>query len=138
MSNNLSLLAAALDRVVPAVATLPGAGAMGLADVIVKSARQDRRFKAALETVAAALPDGFESMGAETRDEALREIEIAQAEAFGLFLDITYSFYYMRPDVHERLGWHGRTPEPDGNELPPFDDSVLEVARQRAPLWRKV
>ena len=138
MSTNLSPLAAALDRVVPAVATLPGAGAMGLADVIVKSARQDRRFKAALEPVAAALPDGFESMGAETRDEALREIEIAQAEAFGLFLDITYSFYYMRPDVHERLGWHGRTPQPDGNELPPFDDSVLEVARQRAPLWRKV
>ena len=138
MSTNLSLLAAALDRVVPAVATLPGAGAMGLADVIVKSARQDQRFKAALETVAAALPDGFESMGAENRDEALREIEIAQAEAFGLFLDITYSFYYMRPDVHERLGWHGRTPQPDGNELPPFNDSVLEVARQRAPLWRKV
>ncbi|MCH8103325.1 MAG: hypothetical protein IIB28_09270 [Chloroflexi bacterium] len=138
MSTNLSLLAAALDRVVPAVATLPGAGAMGLADVIVKSARQDRRFKAALETVAAALPDGFASLDARAQDDALRNIESAQAEAFGLFLDITYSFYYMRPDVHERLGWHGRTPQPDGNELPPFDDSVLEVARQRAPLWRKV
>ena len=89
MSINLSLLAAALDRVLPTVATLPGAGAMGLADVIVKRARQDQRFKAALETVATALPDGFASLDASAQDDALRNIESAQAEAFGLFLDIT-------------------------------------------------
>ncbi len=138
MSINLNLLSTALDRVVPAVGDLPGAGAMGLAEVIVESARQDRRFEAAIETVAAALTDEFASMDAGAQDDALRAIESAQGEAFGLFLDITYSFYYMRPEVHDHLNWHGRTPQPDGNELPPFDDSVLEVARQRAPLWRKV
>ncbi len=138
MSIDTQLLSAALDRVVPAVGDLPGAGAMGLAEVIIESARHDRRFEAAIETIAAALPDGFASLGAGAQDDALRNIESAQGEAFGLFLDITYSFYYMRPEVHERLSWHGRTPQPDGNELPAFDDSVLEVARQRAPLWRKV
>ena len=59
MSTDLSLLSAALDRVVPAIGDLPGAGAMGLAEVIVENARQDRRFESALGTVAAALPAGF-------------------------------------------------------------------------------
>lgn len=135
---DLSTLSSALDRVVPAVGDLPGAGAMGLADVIVENAGRDRRFEAALETVAAALPDGFASLNADAQDDALHEIESANGEAFGLFLDITYSFYYMRPEVHERLNWHGRAPQPDGNELPPFDEAVLEVARKRAPLWRRV
>ncbi|MCH8223292.1 MAG: hypothetical protein IH868_07775 [Chloroflexi bacterium] len=138
MSTDLSLLSAALDRVVPAIGDLPGAGAMGLAEVIVENARQDRRFETALKTVADALPDDFASLDPAAQDDALRNIESAQGEAFGLFLDITYSFYYMRPEVHERLNWHGRAPQPEGNELPPFDDSVLEIARQRAPLWRKV
>ena len=138
MSTDLSLLSAALDRVVPAIGDLPGAGAMGLAEVIVENARQDRRFESALGTVTAALPDGFASLDPAAQDDALRKIESVNEEAFGLFLDITYSFYYMRPEVHERLNWHGRAPQPEGNELPPFDDSVLEIARQRAPLWRKV
>jgi len=138
MSLDISLLTVALDRVIPAVGDLSGAGAMGLAKVIVENASQDQRFEAALETVAAALPENFESINANAQDDALREIESAHSEAFGLFLDITYSFYYMRSEVHERLNWHGRPPQPDGNELPPFDDSVLEIARQRAPLWRKV
>lgn len=138
MSTDLSLLSAALDRVVPAIGDLPGAGAMGLAEVIVENGRQDRRFETALKTVADALPDDFASLDPAAQDDALRNIESAQGEAFGLFLDITYSFYYMRPEVHERLNWHGRAPQPEGNELPPFDDSVLEIARQRAPLWRKV
>ena len=138
MSTDLILLSAALDRVVPAIGDLPGAGAMGLAEVIVENGRQDRRFETALKTVADALPDDFASLDPAAQDDALRNIESAQGEAFGLFLDITYSFYYMRPEVHERLNWHGRAPQPEGNELPPFDDSVLEIARQRAPLWRKV
>ena len=138
MSINLSRLSAALDRVVPAIGGLPGAGAMGLAEVIVEKSRQDRRFEVAVETVAAALPDDFTSMNAGDQDDLMRKIESAEGAAFGLFLDITYSFYYMRSEVHERIGWHGRLPQPDGNELPPFDDSVLEVARQRPPLWRKV
>ena len=106
--------------------------------LIERLTHKDQRFNSALETVATALPDGFDSLDAGAQDDALRDIESANPEAFGLFLDITYSFYYMRPEVHERLNWHGRAPQPEGNELPPFDDSVLEVARQRAPLWRKV
>ncbi len=138
MSIDTTSLSAALDRVVPAIGNLPGAGAMGLADVIAENAQKDHRFNSALETVSAALPDVFDSLDAGPQDDALRDIESANPAAFGLFLDITYSFYYMRPEVHERLNWHGRAPQPEGNELPPFDDSVLEVARQRAPLWRKV
>ena len=138
MSIDTATISAALDRVVPAIGNLPGAGAMGLADVIVENAQKDQRFNSALEAVSAALPDGFDSLDAGAQDDALRDIESTNPEAFGLFLDITYSFYYMRPDVHERLNWHGRAPQPEGNELPPFDDSVLEIARQRAPLWRKV
>ena len=138
MTIDIGLLTAALDRVVPAIDDLPGAGAMGLAEVIAENGRQDRRFEAALDAVSSALPDGFASLDPAAQDNALRQIEADKPDAFSLFLDITYSFYYMRPEVHARLSWHGRTPQPDGNELPPFDDSVLEVARMRAPLWKKV
>ena len=50
--------------------------------------RQDRRFESALKTVANALPDDFASLVAGDQDAALRKIESAQSEAFGLFLDI--------------------------------------------------
>ena len=81
MSANLSLLSAALDRVVPAIGDLPGAGAMGLAEVIVDKAGEDQRFESALKTVANALPTDFASLDAGDQDAALREIESAQSDS---------------------------------------------------------
>ena len=80
----------------------------------------------------------FLSKNSDGQDEALRGVENGQPTAFNLWLDVVYTIYYMQPKVHARLNWHGRSPQPDGNVMPPWDESVLEVTRKREPFWRKV
>ncbi len=134
------LLSAALDRVVPPVGDLPGAGGMGLSEEVIKRCSADDRFNGALNTVLEALPSPNDFMALDDggRDGALRAVESSHPAAFGLWLDIVYTIYYMQPDVHARLNWHGRSPQPDGNEMPPWDESILSVIRQHEPFWRKV
>lgn len=134
-----NLLAAALDRVIPAVDDLPGAGGMGLAEEVISRSQADERFDDAVGTVFSALPSStdFMALDAKGQDDALRTVESSHPDAFGLWLDIVYTIYYMQPAVHQRLSWHGRSPQPDGNEMPPWDESVLSEIRKREPFWRK-
>ncbi len=136
---DISLLMAALDRVVPPVDDLPGAGGLGLAEEVVTRCRADARFNDALDAVLSALPspNDFMALDGKGQDDALSGVESCHPDAFELWLDVVYAIYYMQPSVHRRLNWHGRAPQPDGNEMPPWDESVLNVARQREPFWRK-
>ncbi|MBT4126134.1 MAG: hypothetical protein HOJ22_05775 [Chloroflexi bacterium] len=141
MTTNLdtNLLSAALDRVLPPVDDLAGAGAMGLAEVVVERSRADDRFWDALSTVMNALSVGeFLSEDGDGQDGAIRAVESSDPNAFTLWLDVVYSIYYMQPEVHKRLGWHGRAPQPEGNSMPPWDESILSNIRKREPFWRKV
>ena len=140
LDRDANLLAAALDRVIPPVDDLPGAGGMGLADEVIERCGADVRFNNALGTVLGALPSStdFVALDGEGQDGALRAVESSHPAAFGLWLDVVYTVYYMQPSVHQRLSWHGRSPQPDGNEMPPWDESVLSVIRQREPFWRTV
>ncbi|MBT5320580.1 MAG: hypothetical protein HOL45_11820, partial [Chloroflexi bacterium] len=117
LNSDTSLLSAALDRVIPPVDDLPGAGGMGLAGEVVKRCEADSRFNAALTTVIGALPspNDFTALDDEGQDGALRTVESSDPDAFGLWLDVVYAIYYMQPAVHRRLSWHGRTPQPEGN-----------------------
>lgn len=143
--SDVNVLSTAMDRVVPAVDDLPGAGGMGLAIVVVERSRADEHFWNALTTVVNALSsagsDGsgeFASMSGDEQDDALRAVETSEPAAFALWLDVVFTIYYMQPAVHKRLDWHGRSPQPVGNEMPPWDESVLSKIRQREPFWRKV
>jgi len=129
-----------MDRVIPPVDDLPGAGGMGLAAEVIDRSRSDPRFWYALQTVLEALPaaDDFSERNADARDAAIGRVESAHPHEFGLWLDAVYTIYYMQPKVHQRIGWHGRSPQPDGNQMPPWDESVLEKVRRREPFWRKV
>lgn len=143
--SDVSVLSAAMDRVVPPVDELPGAGGMGLAAVVVERSRADERFWDALSTVIGALSSSgsggsgeYASMSGDEQDDALRVVEASEPAAFALWLDVVFTIYYMQPTVHKRLDWHGRSPQPVGNEMPPWDESVLSKIRQREPFWRKV
>jgi hypothetical protein len=133
------LLAAALDRIIPPVDDLPGAGAMGLAEEVIARSRADFRFSDALDTVVNALPspNAFTALDGEGQDGAIRALESSHPDDFNLWLDVVYTIYYMQPAVHRRMNWHGRSPQPEGNVMPPWDESVLGVTRQREPFWRK-
>ena len=140
IKTDTNLLTAALDRVVPPVGDLPGAGGLGLAEEVIKRSAADFRFQDALTTVLGDLPspDDFLALDEDGQDDALRTAESSHPAAFGLWLDVVYTVYYMQPEVHQRLSWHGRSPQPEGNIMPPWDESVLGVIRQREPFWRKV
>jgi len=136
----MEVLSAALDRLIPAVDDLPGAGAMGLADEVTSRCKADDRFWNAHTTVVERLSavDGFLNLAGSEQDEVIAATEKAVPDEFGLWLDVVYTIYYMQPSVHQHLGWHGQPPQPGGNFMPPWDPSVLDVIKQREPFWRKV
>jgi len=137
---DIDLLTVAMDRVIPSIEDLPGAGSMGLAQEVIDRSQSDDRWTVALESVLTALPSAkaFNALSGDDQDTALTTAETINLEAFGHLVDIIYTVYYMQPQVHARLNWHGRSPQPDGNQMPPWDESVLANIRTREPVWRQV
>lgn len=135
------MLAAILDRLIPAVDDLPPAGQMGLTGEIIRLAGQQARFYnifiEAMELFRAQNPS-FTSLNGEHQDDAIRAFEAEAPRLFSTLLSITYIVYYKDARVHERIGWDSRPPQPDGNEMEPWHDSVLDTVRKREPFWRKV
>ena len=74
---DVNLLSAAMDRVIPAVDDLPGAGSMGLADEVVERSRTDDRFWSALQAVLEGLAgaEDFTSLGGDGQDDVLRGVD---------------------------------------------------------------
>ena len=152
MQNSLKLddsrriiLQSVMDRLIPAVDDLPAAGEMGLAAEVEKMAGSVPRYGAALsgildafaQDLSAKAAGGFRGLDGEAQDNAIRAIESSLPAQFGEFLEIVYLAYYSDGTVHRRIGWSGRPPQPDGFQLPPFDESILENVRKREPFWRK-
>ena len=135
------VLSALLDRLIPAVGELPAAGKMGLApDVVRLAGRQDRfwgLFHGAMEAFALQNPS-FVALDGDEQDQAIVSFETDSPSHFTVLRDISYIVYYMDPAVHERIGWESRPPQPDGNVMVPWDESVLKNIRKRAPFWRRV
>ena len=119
---------------------------MGLAEKVEQRAQRAERVRSALVTVLDALSldavshaaGGYTALAPARQDEALRALEAAMPQQFTVFQQLVYTVYYMEQTVHERIGWHGRPPQPEGYEVAPFDEAVLETARKREPFWRKV
>ena len=67
------LLTAALNRVIPPVGDLPGAGGMELAEEVIKRSAADFRFQDALTRVLGALPsrNDFLALDDDGQDDAL-------------------------------------------------------------------
>jgi hypothetical protein len=130
-----------LDRLLPAVDELPGAGALGLAETAQRDPLLDAA-PGAIETVLGALPADFESLDAEGQDRALRRAQDRNEDAFAILISIAYNSYYVDARVLARLerltGYEAGPPQPRGYEVEPFDASLLEPIKNREPFWRKV
>lgn len=131
MSADAALLAAVLDRLVPANGDLAGAGGLGLAGQIPA---------VAAAPVLAALPAGFAGLDAAAATAALQAIEAAQPAAFTELLRFTYIAYYRDPRVLARIeqatGYANRPPQPLGYTLEPLDPTLLDVVKARGPQYR--
>jgi hypothetical protein len=139
-------LRAVLDRLLPPVGELPGAGTMGIAEVVERNSQFSPAMRSGLMSVLDALSldpglhvtGGFRALTREHQDEAIRTVEVSMPEPFNQFLRLAYVSYYGDQRVHARIGWASRPLQPEGFELPPFDDAVLEKVRRRKPFWRPV
>jgi hypothetical protein len=138
-------LKAIMDRLVPAVDDLPGAGSMGLAQEAERIAGKVPRLQeSAVKVLGAVSVDmrshargGFQALGPESQDESIREVESTIPADFANFLEMVYLAYYSDSRVHRRIGWHGRPPQPAGYQMAQFDEAILENVRKRQPFWRK-
>lgn len=134
-----SVLRAAMDRLVPAVDDLPGAGTMGLAPEIEAMAARHPAFHRALVGLLDSLAaKGFATLAGPAQDDALRALEMAQPLLFNAVLELVYLAYYGAERVHRRIGWRTGPLQPSGFELPPFDEAILDRTRRRRPFWRPV
>ncbi len=132
-------LTALMDRLVPAIDDLPGAGAMGLLAEIEAMAGRHVPYRRALLHIADALGTAaFSGLDGAAQDAAISRFEKAEPVTFEAVRAMVYLAYYGNERVHHRIGWRGGPLQPHGFALPPFDEVVLETARKRQPLWRQV
>lgn len=134
-----AILRVVMDRLVPPVDDLPGAGTMGLLDRVETMAGAHHPFHFALLALLGGLPAGsFAARGEADQDKAITRFETAHPAVFNALLEVVYLAYYTDPRVHGRIGWRTGPLQPDGFTLPPFDEAILDKTRRRPPFWRRV
>lgn len=134
-----AVLRAVMDRLVPPIDELPGAGAMGLAPEVETMAGQHAAFHRALVGLLDGLAaEGFAALPGPGQDGAIAAFENAQPTMFNTLLEAVYLAYYGDERVHRRIGWRTGPLQPLGFDLPPFDEAILDKTRRRSPFWRPV
>lgn len=135
-----ALLAAVLNRIVPAKSEMPGAGDIGIAEfvesVAAGSTESRRRLLEGLVQIqlAASVRGGdFQALPDDGQTDALRSMEASAPEFFQFLVTQTYRGYYTNEAVTELLSYRAPNRE-DYNPLP-FDESLLEPVRQRGQIW---
>ena len=134
-----AVLRAVMDRLVPPVDELPGAGTMGLLGEVEAMAIKHAPFHLALLGLLDGLAaEEFATLVGPAQDKAISVFEREKPVLFNATLEAVYLAYYGDPRVHWRIGWRSGPLQPRGFSLPPFDEAILEKARQRRPFWRPV
>lgn len=134
-----------LNRIVPAVDDLAGAGDLGLAQRVDEMSRMIPRWRKSLLIVmdavsldpSARAAGGWVALEEDEQVQALEAIEVNLPEHFDNFVHTVYAAYYSDDRVHRRIGWRSGAPQPSGWDMPPWDPSVLDTVGQREPFWRE-
>lgn len=137
------LLTAMLDRIIPAEGESPGAGRLGIARFIESAVANNPKQRRLLldglaQVVIAAAHRGdslFQDLSDAGKDEVLRDIESQFSPFFELMVRQCYNGYYTSSEVFESIGYS--LPNSVTYQPRPFDESLLEPQRRRAPFWRQ-
>ena len=139
-SEQRGLMAAVLNRIVPAQNEMPGAGDLGIAGFVESvaggSPETRRRLLEGLvqiELAAAERGAEFAALSAEAQTDALRAVESSAPEFFQYLVTQTYRGYYTNETVTELLSY--RAPNREDYDPLPFDESLLEPVRERGQIW---
>ena len=139
-SEQRALMAAVLNRIVPAQNEMPGAGDLGIGGFVESvaggSPETRRRLLEGLvqiELAAAERGAEFAALSAEAQTDALRAVESSAPEFFQYLVTQTYRGYYTNETVTELLSY--RAPNREDYDPLPFDESLLEPVRERGQIW---
>ena len=136
-----TVLGAVVATILPGGGDWPAAASLDLTAEAERLAALSVSGLGPLRRLLAALPAGFAGGDAGTRELALAAAEAADPAAFGAVLQASYNADYIDPRVlavvAAKTGYRPGAPQPDGHELPPFDEQMVAVARTRAPHWRQ-
>ena len=150
----LALLEAIQNRLIPAQDEMPGAGDVGCANTLDRflserpalrrpvlaalgavEAAAGARAQPSVEDDAESTHAAFAGLAEAEQDAALRAVESARPELFQMLLGQTYTAYYTNPAVLLILGW--KPPQPEGFPTPPpFDEALLANVKRRGKVWR--
>jgi Gluconate 2-dehydrogenase subunit 3 len=140
------MLETLLDVVIPPSADgrLPGAGALGLIEHVVRTAERTPMLGPVLEYGLSALaalaaardPGGWAALSAAERTAVFAEFAATDQFFQPAFLFLAYGGYYKHPRVVEALGLEARAPHPEGYAMDADDLGMLDPVRQRGPLAR--
>ena len=138
------LLTASLNRLIPAQGDFPGGGDLGLAAFVERAVSQEsgltRLFVEGLAQIEIAAnrqgSQPFTELAPGDQDITLKTVEAGFPDFFGTLVRQCYNGYYSNPEVFELIGYS--LPAPEDYQPKPFDESLLEPQRQRAPFWRAV
>jgi len=139
------LLTGVLNRIIPAEASLPGAGDLEVAEFVETWVSKDnqlrRRFNqglAQIEITAAAQGRGFLELSGPAQDVVLKQVESEQPQFFDALVLHTYNGYYTNPRVFQLIGYIQSAQAAQGQPPELLDLRLLEKQQQRAPFWRQV
>ena len=142
--SQMDLLVGVFNRIIPAEGAFPGARDLGLADsleeTIGRTQQSTRMFLEGLAQIdiTAVREQGreFSRLTAAGQDSTLRSVEQNHPAFFNELKRQCYNGYYTHPRPQELIGYS--QPEPGEYRPMPFDESLLEPQKQRAPFWRQV
>lgn len=137
-----NLLAAVLNRIVPAEGAMPAAGDLGIAafveSVAAGSSAARRRLLDGLtriELTANVPGSSFGDLSPAAQDGVLQTVAAASPAFFQELVTQTYRGYYTNESVYNLLSY--RAPNREDYRPIPFDESLLEPVRQRGQIWTR-
>lgn len=133
-----------MDLLIPAIDNLPGAGSMGLIIELEKICERYKTVYLSLKRVINAIEldpvsranGSFLVLETELQEAIIENVEFNLSKDFSVFLNGIYSVYYQNKDVRKRINWKYESIQPVGFDMEPWDESVLQKARQRKSFWR--
>ena len=135
-----AMLAAVLNRLVPAAGDMPAAGDLGIAGFVESVAAGSSGKRRVLmeglvriELAASERGGSFVALAQAAQIDALRAVEASSPEFFQELVTQTYRGYYTNGTVCGALGY--RPPNREDYDPLPFDESLLEPVRQRGQIW---